>query len=76
MTRLAKYLRRSLTEQRWRQKPGWLTGLRQCGPITVALTAERQEEFGRRQARDARVFGVEVGTNSPRSATSCRFIRI
>ena len=62
MTRLAKYsadLYRTLEAE-----TGLATGLRQCGSITVALTAERQEEL-RRQAAMARVFGVEVNELSP-----------
>ncbi|MGY9037034.1 GcvT family protein [Sulfitobacter sp. M13] len=62
MTRLAKYsadLYRTLEVE-----TGLATGLRQCGSITVALTAERQEEL-RRQAAMARVFGVEVNELSP-----------
>jgi glycine cleavage system T protein len=62
MTRLAKYsadLYRTLESE-----TGLATGLRQCGSITVALTAERQEEL-RRQAAMARVFGVEVNELSP-----------
>jgi glycine cleavage system T protein len=62
MTRLAKYsadLYRTLEAE-----TGLATGLRQCGSITVALTAERQEELCR-QAAMARVFGVEVNELSP-----------
>ncbi|WP_392338107.1 FAD-dependent oxidoreductase [Loktanella salsilacus] len=62
MTRLAKYsadLYSTLEAE-----TGLATGLRQCGSITVALTAERQEEL-RRQAAMARVFGVEVNELSP-----------
>ncbi len=62
MTRLAKYsadLYRTLEAE-----TALATGLRQCGSITVALTAERQEEL-RRQAAMARVFDVEVNELSP-----------
>jgi len=62
MTRLAKYsvdLYRGLEAE-----TGLATGLRQCGSISVALTAERLEEL-RRQAGMARAFGVEVHELSP-----------
>ncbi|WP_417807943.1 GcvT family protein [Thioclava sp.] len=67
MTRLAKYsvdLYRTLEAE-----TGLATGLRQCGSITVALTAEREEEL-RRQAAMARVFGVKVNELSPSDVLS------
>ncbi|MCL5778159.1 FAD-dependent oxidoreductase [Limibaculum sp. FT325] len=62
MTRLAKYsadLYRGLEAE-----TGAATGLRQCGSISVALTAERREELWR-SASMARAFGVPVEEISP-----------
>lgn len=62
MTRLAKYS--ADLYSRLETETGLATGLRQCGSITVALTAERREEI-LRQASLARAFGVEVNELSP-----------
>ncbi len=62
MTRLAKYS--ADLYKRLEAETGLATGLRQCGSITVALTAERREEI-LRQASLARAFGVEVNEMSP-----------
>lgn len=62
MTRLAKYSADLYT--RLEAETGLATGLRQCGSITVALTAERREEI-LRQAAMARAFGVDVNELSP-----------
>jgi len=62
MTRLAKYsadLYAALEGE-----TGVATGMRQCGSITVALSAARREEI-LRQASMARAFGVEVEVISP-----------
>ncbi len=67
MTRLAKYsadLYRELARE-----TGLETGLRQCGSISVALTADRHEEI-LRQASLARAFGVEVNEMSPREVAA------
>ncbi len=65
MTRLAKYsadLYLKLEEE-----TGVATGMRQCGSITVALTAERKEEIYR-QATLARAFDIDVNEISPNEA--------
>jgi glycine cleavage system T protein len=62
MTRLAKYSADLYT--RLEAETGLATGFRQCGSITVALTAERREEI-LRQASLARAFGVDVNELSP-----------
>ncbi|WP_445680728.1 GcvT family protein [Radicibacter daui] len=62
MTRLAKYS--ADLYARLEAETGLATGLRQCGSITVALTAERHEEI-LRQAGVARAYGVEVNELSP-----------
>ena len=62
MTKLAKY-----TAELYRDleaETGISTGLRQCGSISVALTAERREEL-MRTASMARAFGVPVEDISP-----------
>jgi glycine cleavage system T protein len=63
MTRLAKYS--ADLYAKLEAETGLATGLRQCGSITVALTAERQEEI-LRQAALARAFGIDVNELSPR----------
>jgi glycine cleavage system T protein len=63
MTRLAKY-----TAELYRDleaETGVATGLRQCGSISVALTADRREEL-LRSASMARAFGVPVEEISPK----------
>lgn len=62
MTRLAKYS--ADLYARLESETGLATGLRQCGSITVALTAQRHEEI-LRQAALARAFGVDVTELSP-----------
>ncbi len=65
MTRLAKYtadLYRSLEEE-----TGVATGMRQCGSISIALTADRKEELYR-GASMARAYGVDVEEISPTEA--------
>lgn len=62
MTRLAKYSADLYTKLE--AETGLATGFRQCGSMTVALTAERREEI-LRQASLARAFGVEVNELSP-----------
>lgn len=62
MTRLAKYSADLYTTLG--AETGLETGFRQCGSITVALTAERKEEI-LRQAGLARAFNVEVNELSP-----------
>ena len=62
MTKLAKYtadLYRDLEAE-----TGVATGMRQCGSISVALTAERREEL-LRNASMARAFGVPVEDITP-----------
>lgn len=63
MTRLAKYS--ADLYAKLEAETGLATGLRQCGSMTVALTAERREEI-LRQAALARAFGVDVNELSPR----------
>lgn len=63
MTRLAKYS--ADLYAKLEAETGLATGLRQCGSMTVALTAERREEIFR-QAALARAFGVDVNELSPR----------
>lgn len=62
MTRLAKYSADLYV--RLEAETGVATGMRQCGSITVALTAERKEEIFR-QASLARAFNVDVREISP-----------
>jgi glycine cleavage system T protein len=62
MTRLAKYSQELYA--RLESETEVSTGFRRCGSITVALTAERQEEL-LRQAAMARAFGVEVEEIGP-----------
>lgn len=57
MTRLAKYT--ADLYQRLEAETGVATGMRQCGSISVALTAERHEEL-RRSVTMGRANGVEV----------------
>jgi glycine cleavage system T protein len=66
MTRLAKYS--ADLYAKLEAETGLATGLRQCGSITVALTAERQEEI-LRQAALARAFGIDVNELSPREVS-------
>ncbi|SFI47631.1 GcvT family protein [Jannaschia pohangensis] len=61
-TRLAKYS--ADLYARLEAETGVATGLRQCGSVSVALTAARQEEL-LRNASMARAFGVEVAELSP-----------
>src|SRR3954468_14990961 len=56
-TRLAKYF--ADLYARLEAETGLATGFRQCGSMTVALTAERREEILRLAAM-ARAFDVEV----------------
>ena len=56
-TRLAKYS--ADLYARLEAETGLATGFRQCGSMTVALSAERREEILRLAAM-ARAFGVEV----------------
>ena len=63
MTRLAKYSTDLYT--RLEAETGLATGFRQCGSISVALTAARREEI-LRQASLARAFGVAVDELSPK----------
>jgi len=62
MTRLAKYS--ADLYARLEEETGLATGLRQCGSISIALSAERREELSR-QAALARAFGVDVHEISP-----------
>ena len=61
-TQLAKYSADLYT--RLEAETGLATGFRQCGSITVALSAERREELLRLAAM-ARAFGVDVNELSP-----------
>lgn len=61
-TRLAKYS--ADLYARLEAETGLATGFRQCGSMTVALSAERREEI-LRLAAQARAFGVEVGELTP-----------
>ena len=61
-TRLAKYS--ADLYGRLEAETGLATGFRQCGSITVALSAERREEILRLAAM-ARAFDVEVNELSP-----------
>lgn len=61
-TRLAKYS--ADLYGRLEAETGLATGYRQCGSMTVALTAERHEEL-LRLAGMARAFGVEVNELTP-----------
>ena len=61
-TRLAKYS--ADLYARLEAETGLATGLRQCGSITVALTAERREEI-LRLAATARAFGVDATELTP-----------
>jgi glycine/D-amino acid oxidase-like deaminating enzyme len=62
MTRLAKYS--ADLYARLEEETGVATGLRRCGSVSVALTADRHHEL-LRQATLARAFGVEVREVSP-----------
>ncbi len=62
MTKLAKYTADLYTTIE--KETGVATGYRQCGSISVALTAERREEL-LRSASMARSFGVPVEEISP-----------
>jgi glycine cleavage system T protein len=61
-TRLAKYSAELYA--RLEAETGLATGFRQCGSMTVALSAERREELLRLAAM-ARAFGVDVNELSP-----------
>ncbi len=61
-TRLAKYS--ADLYARLEAETGLATGFRQCGSMTVALSAERREEILRLAAM-ARAFGVEVNELAP-----------
>jgi 4-methylaminobutanoate oxidase (formaldehyde-forming) len=65
MTRLAKYTADLYV--RLEEETGVATGMRQCGSISVALTAERKEELYR-NASMARARGVDVEEISPAEA--------
>jgi 4-methylaminobutanoate oxidase (formaldehyde-forming) len=65
MTRLAKYTADLYVKLE--EETGVATGMRQCGSISVALTAERKEELYR-NASMARARGVDVEEISPAEA--------
>jgi glycine cleavage system T protein len=65
MTRLAKYTADLYVKLE--AETGVATGMRQCGSISVALTAERKEELYR-NASMARARGVDVEEISPAEA--------
>jgi glycine cleavage system T protein len=67
MTRLAKYTADLYVKLE--EETGLATGMRQCGSISVALTAERKEELYR-NASMARARGVDVEEISPAEAKS------
>ncbi len=62
MTRLAKYSQELYSTLE--EETGVATGFVQCGSITVALSAERQQELSRSAAM-ARAFGVDIEEISP-----------